>query len=137
MERKYFKTGYGLKAQIAPLEDGKFCLTRYSYNTTEMGNKIVEQHIVREYEDAVAILKTIYGGDMYECDKEAFLQEFEIDSHEEVEEDVSDFLRLVEVIQFCGSSATNEEKVLEIKMAREDGILTDKEAFELAIHTFA
>ena len=46
---------------------------------------------------------------------------------------LADFLRLARVLGFLESSASKEDKVLEIKAARADGIISDVEALELAI----
>jgi len=84
MERKYFANNYGLKAQIATLENGQFCLTRYSYADMIMQNQIVEQHICDTFEDALEIINRIYRLDskMEEVDEAAFLATFTIDRKE-------------------------------------------------------
>ena len=45
---------------------------------------------------------------------------------------MQEFIRMAEVISFLESPAKKEDKVLEIKMAMEDGIITQEEAVELA-----
>lgn len=44
-----------------------------------------------------------------------------------------DFLRMGRLLSFLESSANKQDKVLEIKMAREDGLISADEAVELAI----
>ena len=63
--RRYFINEVGLKAQIARLEDGRFCLTRYSYPDKVMHNQVVEQHITDTFEEAVEILDKHYGEDSF------------------------------------------------------------------------
>lgn len=43
------------------------------------------------------------------------------------------FLRMGRLLAFLETSTNKEEKVLEIKMAREDGLIDEEEALELAI----
>lgn len=78
MERRYFVNQYKLKAQIAALEDGRFCLTRYSYPDAEMRNMAFDQRITETYEDAVSIIESIYKDDMkmHEVNEDAFLLSF-------------------------------------------------------------
>lgn len=86
--RRYFINEYGLKAQIASLEDGGFCLTRYSYPDKVMHNQIVEQHITHTFEEAVGILDRLYGSEsvygkdndgfhMFEVGEDAFVAMFD------------------------------------------------------------
>ena len=83
MERKFYMTGYGLKAQIAACEDGTFCVTRYSYNDMIMQNAVVAQHVCDSFDDALAVLDRMYGKSIAEVDEATFLRSFEID-HSEV-----------------------------------------------------
>lgn len=46
---------------------------------------------------------------------------------------INDFLRLARVLGFLATSNNKEDKVLEIKMARADGLIDEEEAIELAI----
>ena len=46
---------------------------------------------------------------------------------------ISDFIRMAHLLGFLDSDAPKEDKVLEIKMARDDGFITEDEAVELAI----
>lgn len=46
---------------------------------------------------------------------------------------IEDFLRMARLLGFLETSTNKADKVLEIKMAREDGLITEEEAVELAI----
>lgn len=46
---------------------------------------------------------------------------------------IQGFIRMAQVLSFLESSASKEDKILELKMARDDGFITDDEALELAI----
>ena len=46
---------------------------------------------------------------------------------------IKSFLRMAWLLGFLETSTNKADKVLEIKMAREDGLITDEEALELAI----
>lgn len=85
VERRYFANKVNLKAQIAKLEDGRFCLTRYSYPDKVSHNAVVEQHITKTYEQAKAIMDRIYDNKadeafhMHEVDEDSFLETFKDD----------------------------------------------------------
>lgn len=61
VERRYFANGLKLKAQIAHLESGRYCLTRYSYPDKVLHNQVVKQDITETFEEAVRILDNLYG----------------------------------------------------------------------------
>ena len=46
---------------------------------------------------------------------------------------MNDFLRMARLLGFLEASTNKADKVLEIKMAREDGLIDEEEAAELAI----
>lgn len=46
---------------------------------------------------------------------------------------INDFLRMAKLLGFLETSTNKADKVLEIKMARDDGFITDDDAIELAI----
>ncbi len=46
---------------------------------------------------------------------------------------MEDFLRMAKLMGFLETSTNKADKVLEIKMAREDGLIDEDEAVELAI----
>ena len=45
----------------------------------------------------------------------------------------TDFMRIARLCAFLGSSSDKGDKVLEIKAARDDGVITEDEAIDLAI----
>lgn len=49
------------------------------------------------------------------------------------EKNISDFIRMAHLISFLDSSASKKDKALEIKMARDDGFITEDEAIEIAV----
>ena len=83
-ERRYFANRNNLKAQIAKLEDGRFCLTRYSYPDKISHNEAFGQEITDTFEEAKAIIDRIYtdGMEMKEVTKAAFLSTFDDDNSE-------------------------------------------------------
>lgn len=46
---------------------------------------------------------------------------------------IDGFKRLVQLVSFLDSSTNKDDKALEIKMAREDGLITSDEAIELTV----
>lgn len=46
---------------------------------------------------------------------------------------MNDFLRMARLLGFLETSNNVEDKKLEIKMAREDGLIDEEEAIELAL----
>lgn len=46
---------------------------------------------------------------------------------------IAGFLRMARLLDFLESSTNKADKVLEIKMARDDGFITEEQAVELAI----
>ena len=46
---------------------------------------------------------------------------------------IDGFLRMARLLGFLETSNSKEDMVLEIKMARDDGLITEEEAVELAI----
>ena len=123
--RRYFINEVGLKAQVAKLEDGRFCLTRYSYPYKVLHNQIVEQHITDTFEEAVKILDKYYGSEsMYGKDNEAFHM-FEVDEETflgtfDEEDELYNLNRDIISIGNCREGRTN---AIRIKVGRNELLL--------------
>lgn len=72
MERKYFCDDHGIKAQIAAIGDGRFCLTVYG----SFGNGLIEQSIFDSYKGARISLGKGSNGGMMEITEGEFLDLF-------------------------------------------------------------
>lgn len=143
MERKYFVNQYKLKAQIATLENGQFCLTRYGYPDAEMRNKAFDQRITKTYEDAVSIIESIYKDDMqmHEANEEEFLLSFSPDKESRKKVGEMWFGSVHFIIYFCYG------KTITYRIIRKwwdggwrtstEAVFADMEAVTKWLHAFA
>lgn len=92
MERKYFVSNIGLKAQIAPLPSGSFCLTLYGYADAICKNQVIEQKVYETYKGARIALGKVSGNLCHdikfkESSYDEFINSFNYESEEPVEAD--------------------------------------------------